>query len=113
MLCWPFFGVGLAFFFEYLDNTVKTPEDVEQLLRLPSFGMIRIFPLRGVEGSITDNPLRINPPGRAGHLQPTPVDPFGGLSEYPDLPSSLVFRAASEEDCCDEPQTRSKERRPL
>jgi capsular exopolysaccharide synthesis family protein len=35
-----FLGVGLAFFFEYLDNTVKTPEDVEQLLRLPSFGMI-------------------------------------------------------------------------
>jgi succinoglycan biosynthesis transport protein ExoP len=35
-----FLGVGLAFFFEYLDNTVKTPEDVEQLLRLPSFGMV-------------------------------------------------------------------------
>ena len=34
-----FLGVGLAFFFEYLDNTVKTPEDVEQL-RLPSFGMV-------------------------------------------------------------------------
>jgi capsular exopolysaccharide synthesis family protein len=35
-----FLGVGLAFFFEYLDNTIKTPEDVEQLIRLPSFGMI-------------------------------------------------------------------------
>jgi capsular exopolysaccharide synthesis family protein len=35
-----FFGVGMAFFFEYLDNTVKTPEDVEQLIRLPSFGMV-------------------------------------------------------------------------
>src|SRR4030042_3864108 len=35
-----FLGVGLSFFFEYLDNTVKTPEDVEQLSRLPSFGMI-------------------------------------------------------------------------
>lgn len=35
-----FFGVGLAFFLEYLDNTVKTPEDVEQLIQLPSFGMI-------------------------------------------------------------------------
>ena len=34
-----FLGVGLAFFFEYLDNTVKTPEDVE-LARLPSFGMV-------------------------------------------------------------------------
>jgi len=35
-----FLGVGLAFFFEYLDNTVKTPEDVEGLLRLPSFGIV-------------------------------------------------------------------------
>jgi len=35
-----FLGVGLAFFFEYLDNTVKTPEDVEQLIRLPSLGMV-------------------------------------------------------------------------
>lgn len=35
-----FLGGGLAFFFEYLDNTVKTPEDVEQLARLPSFGMV-------------------------------------------------------------------------
>ncbi len=35
-----FLGVGLAFFFEYLDNTVKTPEDLEQLIRLPSFGMV-------------------------------------------------------------------------
>jgi capsular exopolysaccharide synthesis family protein len=35
-----FLGIGLAFFFEYLDNTVKTPEEVEQLIRLPSFGMV-------------------------------------------------------------------------
>ncbi len=35
-----FLGVGLAFFFEYLDNTVKSPEEVEQLMRLPSFGMV-------------------------------------------------------------------------
>jgi succinoglycan biosynthesis transport protein ExoP len=35
-----FLGIGLAFFFEYLDNTVKTSEEVEQLLRLPSFGMV-------------------------------------------------------------------------
>jgi len=35
-----FLGVGLAFFLEYLDNTVKTSEDVEQFIRLPSFGMV-------------------------------------------------------------------------
>jgi capsular exopolysaccharide synthesis family protein len=35
-----FLGIGLAFFFEYLDNTVKSPEEVEQLIGLPSFGMV-------------------------------------------------------------------------
>ena len=35
-----FLGIGLAFLFEYLDNTVKSPEEVERLIRLPSFGMV-------------------------------------------------------------------------
>ena len=33
-------GVGLAFFQEYLDNTIKTPDEVESLLRLPSLGVV-------------------------------------------------------------------------
>jgi capsular exopolysaccharide synthesis family protein len=35
-----FGGVSLCFFFEYLDNTVKGPEDVEKLAALPSLGVI-------------------------------------------------------------------------
>jgi succinoglycan biosynthesis transport protein ExoP len=35
-----FLGVGMAFFVEYLDNTVKTSEDVEEAAGLPSFGMV-------------------------------------------------------------------------
>ena len=38
-------GVGLAFFQEYLDDTLKTPEDVEHLLRLPSLGLLPSFSL--------------------------------------------------------------------
>ncbi|HKL00191.1 MAG TPA: polysaccharide biosynthesis tyrosine autokinase [Desulfotignum sp.] len=30
-----FGGIGLAFFFEYLDNTIKTPEDVEEKFDVP------------------------------------------------------------------------------
>ncbi|MDQ0216274.1 capsular polysaccharide biosynthesis protein [Oikeobacillus pervagus] len=33
-------GVGLAFLLEYLDNTVKTEQDVENLLELPVLGMV-------------------------------------------------------------------------
>jgi polysaccharide biosynthesis transport protein len=38
------FGVGLAVFLEYLDDTVKSPEDVERGLRLPALAVI---PLAG------------------------------------------------------------------
>lgn len=40
-------GVGLAFFQEYLDNTLKTPDEVETLLRLPSLGLIPSIHLNG------------------------------------------------------------------
>lgn len=40
-------GIGLAFFQEYLDNTLKTPDEVESLLRLPSLGVIPTFPTLG------------------------------------------------------------------
>jgi len=42
-----FGGVGLCFFFEYLDNTVKGPEDVEKLVGLPSLGVIPYLPPGG------------------------------------------------------------------
>lgn len=38
-----FSGVGLAFLFEYLDNSVKTSEDVERFGRLPSLGVVPEF----------------------------------------------------------------------
>jgi capsular exopolysaccharide synthesis family protein len=33
-------GVGLAFFLDYLDNSLKTPEDIEEQVGLPSLGLI-------------------------------------------------------------------------
>ncbi|MEW5902131.1 MAG: polysaccharide biosynthesis tyrosine autokinase, partial [Acidobacteriota bacterium] len=49
-----FGGVGLCFLFEYLDDTVKGPEEVERLAGLPSLGLIPYVPIdsekgRGVE----------------------------------------------------------------
>ena len=39
-------GIGLAFFFEYLDNRVKTPEEVEAHLGIPSLGLIPALPAK-------------------------------------------------------------------
>jgi capsular exopolysaccharide synthesis family protein len=33
-------GTGLAFFFEYLDNTVKDPEEIKRLLEIPFLGPV-------------------------------------------------------------------------
>jgi len=33
-------GVGLAFLMNYMDNTIKTPEDIEEKVGLPSLGLI-------------------------------------------------------------------------
>jgi capsular exopolysaccharide synthesis family protein len=41
-------GIGLALLREYLDNTVKTPDDVETLARLPSLAVVPTFGGDGV-----------------------------------------------------------------
>jgi capsular exopolysaccharide synthesis family protein len=48
-------AIGLAFFFEYLDNRIKGPEDIKTYLRLPFLGMI---PVVSNGGSIS--PIAIN-----------------------------------------------------
>ncbi|MBM7661737.1 capsular polysaccharide biosynthesis protein [Bacillus mesophilus] len=36
-------GVGLAFLLEYLDNTIKTEQDIEKLLELPVLGAVTVI----------------------------------------------------------------------
>jgi capsular exopolysaccharide synthesis family protein len=36
-------GIGLAFLLSYLDNTIRTPEDVAAVLQLPSLGVVPAF----------------------------------------------------------------------
>lgn len=38
-----FGGTGLAFFSEYLDNTIKTPDDLKQYLNIPDLGPVPLF----------------------------------------------------------------------
>lgn len=47
-------GVGLAFFQEYLDKTLKSSDDVERLLRLPSLGILPKFAVNG-NGHLVDD----------------------------------------------------------
>jgi succinoglycan biosynthesis transport protein ExoP len=42
-------GIGLAFFLEFLDNTIKTQEDIEQHLQLPFLGIVPSIKLEAGE----------------------------------------------------------------
>jgi capsular exopolysaccharide synthesis family protein len=42
-------GIGLAFFREYLDNTIKSPDDIESLTGLPSLAVVPSLP--GLNGN--------------------------------------------------------------
>jgi uncharacterized protein involved in exopolysaccharide biosynthesis len=45
-------AVGLAFFFEYLDNRIKSPDEIKQYLGLPFLGMVP-----ALFGTAIENPL--------------------------------------------------------
>ena len=49
-------GTGLAFFFEYLDNTIKIPDDIKRHLRIPYLGPVPLFykSSKGSSGDDTD-----------------------------------------------------------
>lgn len=51
-----FGGIGMAFFIEYLDNTIKTPEDVETKVGIPVLGTIPL--LEPKEESITETIIK-------------------------------------------------------
>lgn len=51
-------GVGIAFLLEYLDTTVKTEQDVEELLHLPILGLISPISDKDIEKTLVQVPQR-------------------------------------------------------
>lgn len=75
-------GVGLAFLFEHLDDTVRRPEDLEKLLGLPVLGVIPMTRLERGDG---------RPIALAGH-----DDPRSAFAEaYRSVRTALQFSTAS------------------
>jgi polysaccharide biosynthesis transport protein len=56
-----FGGVGLAFFIEYLDNTIKSSEDVEENLHIPVLGIIPFSKNKNqrIENIVVDEPASL------------------------------------------------------
>jgi succinoglycan biosynthesis transport protein ExoP len=63
-------GIGLALLREYLDNTVKTPDDIETLARLPSLAVVPAMAAsngkhRGRFSNLLKSPAMVSNEGRA------------------------------------------------
>jgi len=82
-----FLGVGLAFFFEYLDDTVKTPEDLEERVGIPVLGFVPDMDTKGVEMD-----------GFSYRGVVSIVEPTSSVTEaYRNIRTSLFFSAPAEE----------------
>ena len=101
-----FGGLGLIFLVEYLDNTVKGPEDVEKLVGLPSLGIIPFLSADGLKkksdpyGSYRSYGAEGDKPGEAvlevreieliNHLYPK----FSIAEDYRTVRTSILFSHA-------------------
>jgi succinoglycan biosynthesis transport protein ExoP len=82
-------GVGLALFREYLDNTVKSPDDIEALTGLPSLAVVPSLP------GLTGHQGRLSRLAREAAPQGTPSGSRVELLSYmqPKSQISEAFRA--------------------
>jgi succinoglycan biosynthesis transport protein ExoP len=99
-------GLGLVFAVEYLDNTVKGPEDIEKLAGLPSLGIIPFLSAGGLKeksdpygsyrsyGAESDKPGEVIPEIREieliNHLYPK----FSIAEDYRTVRTSILFSHA-------------------
>ena len=57
-----FMGVGLAFFLEYLDNSIKLPEEVTDYLRVPYLGPVPAFTMKGSVNNVSAELVSVHSP---------------------------------------------------
>ncbi len=86
-------GVGLAFFQEYLDSTIKTPDQIERLLRLPTLGVLPSF-VRNLAGRSGDaDSLSIATAKQAGKLAPAVQTTPAFKEAFRSLRTSILLSA--------------------
>ncbi len=88
-------GIGLAFFQEYLDKTLKTSDDVERLLRLPSLGVLPRYAIHS-NGKDSKESVGLVPAGNNGHqeLAPTIRTDAESVEAFRSLRTSLLLSAS-------------------
>jgi capsular exopolysaccharide synthesis family protein len=86
------FGLGLAFLIEYLDDSVRSAQDIENLLHLPSVAMI---PQVGVTKPKKGALVGVNGNGAGGEVLLTAIDKRSPVAEaYRHLRTSILLSTA-------------------
>jgi capsular exopolysaccharide synthesis family protein len=86
-------GIGLAFFQEYLDKTLKTPDEVENLLRLPSLGVLPRFQPNG-SGPVDEDSLVLAAEDGAVSIAPSIQRDAGAVEAFRSLRTSILLSAS-------------------
>jgi len=86
-------GIGLAFFQEYLDKTLKTPDEVEHLLRLPSLGVLPRFQLNG-SGPVDEDSLVATIEDEAVSIAPAIQTSPDAIEAFRSLRTSILLSAS-------------------
>ncbi|GAH75351.1 unnamed protein product, partial [marine sediment metagenome] len=80
-------GIALAFFFEYMDDTIKTPEDLEDRVGVPVLGFV---PAMNTKGTGAES--------FAHRGMVSTLEPASSVTEaYRNIRTSLFFSAPPEE----------------
>jgi capsular exopolysaccharide synthesis family protein len=85
-------GIGLALFQEYLDNTLKTPDEVEKLLRLPALGLLPDY-LGDGDAKTGGDKLAVVNPANNGDLAPAVQTGREATEAYRTLRTSILLSA--------------------
>jgi capsular exopolysaccharide synthesis family protein len=88
-------GVGLAYFLEYLDNTIKTVEDVGRYVRLPALGVIPSIAANSAgKGVNAKRGRRLIADGDSARTNGESMDPLNRMMVFDNLSSAAeAYRA--------------------
>ncbi|GEM_PF-357841 len=89
-----FGGIGLAFFLEYLDNTARTPEDIEEKFDIPVIGTIEL--LKKKEESVVENFMKQPDSSIAESFKSLRTSVFLSSAETP--PKTLIVTSVAKQD---------------
>jgi len=90
-----FLGVGLAFAVEFMDTSIKSPEDIEKLVNLPSLGIVPSFSADGSQKNLYLDYYSYGPKDKEHKAQTKEIEkaPIELINHYhPNLAVSEAYR---------------------